>query len=1448
MNKFKATLENYLAGRAEFAQLDASLKEALREDPAAGQGAAAEIDRLHESGRLSLEDCSLLRHSIAMSQSPAPHASDAARSQADADADDGNGVSDPTELADGSGSPAQAVDTGSILNGRFVLENVVGRGGMGLVFKARDLRKEEAEDRDPYVAIKILNDDFRRHAESLRTLQRESRKSQSLAHPNIVTVYDFDRDGDTVYMTMEFLKGEPLDRMTKSDAFEGMRLDEAYPLIEGMSRALSYAHAKGVVHSDFKPGNCFLTSDGGIKVFDFGIARAAKLPDEEPADATRFDAGKLGALTPAYASWEMLQGAEPDPRDDVYGLACVTYELLTGRHPFDMHSAAEARLKKLVPRRIKGLRPAQWRTLEEALAFDRDQRCPDVDSFLTGFTERTGKKAWAAAGLAATVLVVAGAALLIPEYLQQRRIESSVAALTSGQDDNIAAALAEYETYDAAMQGSVMQQAGDRLLDYFLDKIAAAVDSARGRYDYPEAERWLAVAETYFEDSAILLGWANTLQNGKRALLAELDSRFNDHLSAGRLLLTPEDNVTEVLRILAEVEPGHALLDDPRLAAAFTDEAARALLNENFTRAGQLIEAGLARFQGDARSVAALMDIQDRLINARQSQDVSNRVAQLRAELAAFAEMQTLTELRSLEGPVTVLASLAPGDALVSAYRESLATIVDAELAPLLAARRWDDAEILIDDVSHLLTGEQLRATEQQLTEARFGFEGEQGTVLAALNEAIDEGRMDVALLSLAELRALGVDGATMEQARATIEQGFVRAALDARVDGDLDRAAEIVEAGLRFDPESAELLNVESGIVEYRRFLESANEAAAAARDTQIMFYRDRIPELLAPAELGIEEARQVLDDMSRLANLEPGNPLARDGRGNVADKLANGATALSIEGRWDEAVALTDEAIVLVGESRRLWELSAELKAGRDRHLADEREAEIEQQRARLLTLLESPDVDDAWNAELNNVLSDLERVLPEDDMAVADVRTQVAERYTALAIDMRQQGRFSEAGRMLEIGSGYASDLEAIFVERDALAVAERVAQAENEERARVARIEGLRQSVLAAANAHDLAGARENLEKLRDELPPADPFLVTTAPEAFGVAYRRLAQERYDRDDFDGAGETARQGLTELAELGLTESPTTTVLRELLNDIPPARLALNLRSLEEILDDGRPADVDTPKALLSAIEQDAGTMAFTEHEADLVALVEQRIDAANDPQPIRDWASQIFEREFVAPLDNSGQECTVELAGKGLRVTGRQPEDCWDVVDARAHVRGPTLVVIPRGGFVSVPFAIGKYEVSVGEWNMYCRLSTNCEERAGDGALPVTNIGLAEARNYASWLSRQTDALYRLPTSAEWQYAASAPRAQHDDNCAVRGGTPRDVSVGRANGWGMKNYVGNAQEWVTSPLGPEVRGGSYRGDLSLCTVESGERHSGAGDEETGFRLVRELPETA
>ena len=291
---------------------------------------------------------------------------------------------------------------GSVLRERFVLVEELGRGGMGVVYKAFDRSRGDAKER--YVALKILNEEFKRHPLAVRALQREARKAQKLAHPNIATVYDFDRDGGNVYMVMELLSGRSLDQVLREDGQNGIPIVPALSIVKSLAAALSYAHQQGIVHSDFKPSNAFLTRDGKVKVLDFGIARAApNLVDR--GEKTTFDAGQLGAISPAYASLEMLGAEEPDVRDDVYALACVTYELLAGTHPYRRIDAEKAYDSGLEPQVIRKLSRTQWRGLRQGLALRRADRCPSVDAFASQLLQRPRQAPlWVAIGAASAAL------------------------------------------------------------------------------------------------------------------------------------------------------------------------------------------------------------------------------------------------------------------------------------------------------------------------------------------------------------------------------------------------------------------------------------------------------------------------------------------------------------------------------------------------------------------------------------------------------------------------------------------------------------------------------------------------------------------------------------------------------------------------------------------------------------------------------------------------------------------------------------------------------------------------------------------------------------------------------------------------------------------------------------------------------------------------------------
>ena len=329
-----------------------------------------------------------------------------------------------------------------IINQRFMLASKLGAGGMGSVYRAKDLRKVEAQDKNPWVAVKLLNEAFKDHPSAFIALQREAQKSQKLAHPNIVRVYDFDRDGETVFMTMELLRGEDLNHIIKRNK-KGLKRENALNIIRQVGGALAEAHKHNIVHSDFKPGNIFYTSSKVAKVFDFGIARAVSEIGTGPMavaeggadnnDNTMFDASTLNALTPAYASKEMHDGQDACKSDDVYALGCVAYEVLTGRHPYGKTPSNKVVAKNNKLPAVEGLKRRQARALQKSVAIERKDRYQTVDEFLNDFLPERNKLGRTAKIMLST-LVLALCASGALYYKQQQEILIKEQALVIEQE------------------------------------------------------------------------------------------------------------------------------------------------------------------------------------------------------------------------------------------------------------------------------------------------------------------------------------------------------------------------------------------------------------------------------------------------------------------------------------------------------------------------------------------------------------------------------------------------------------------------------------------------------------------------------------------------------------------------------------------------------------------------------------------------------------------------------------------------------------------------------------------------------------------------------------------------------------------------------------------------------------------------------------------------------
>ena len=260
-----------------------------------------------------------------------------------------------------------------LLAGRYRIERLLGAGGMGVVYRARDLLIEQFGAPDPYIALKFLSEAFSESPDASALLYSEFALTRHLRHDNVVRLHSFEVDTECqrAFITMELMRGLTLDRLLCERPL-GLPWNELRGIVLPLLDALAYAHARGVTHGDMKPSNV-MVSEEGVRVFDFGLGQAqAGVLQGLP----RLSRDRFNAWTPGYAAPETLEGQPLTTHADLYGVACVIYELAGGKHPFRRLPSTQARDERL-DRDLRA--PAHlpkhcWPALRAALAFEAVER------------------------------------------------------------------------------------------------------------------------------------------------------------------------------------------------------------------------------------------------------------------------------------------------------------------------------------------------------------------------------------------------------------------------------------------------------------------------------------------------------------------------------------------------------------------------------------------------------------------------------------------------------------------------------------------------------------------------------------------------------------------------------------------------------------------------------------------------------------------------------------------------------------------------------------------------------------------------------------------------------------------------------------------------------------------------------------------------------------------
>lgn len=288
--------------------------------------------------------------------------------------------------------------------GQCLLQQPIGRGGMGIVFLARHLTLNKP------VAVKILRNDLPADPQGIERFLREARASARLEHPRIVNIYDAGELNGTYYIVMQYVQGESLS--TRLCREKRLSVPEALRIFRAVAEGIQHAHAQGIVHRDIKPDNILLDSEGGVKIVDFGLAY---MIEGDP------NLGRSGTVlgSPHFMSPEQATGQALDQRTDIYSLGATLYQMLTGGLPFSASSSVAVVCKVVreplrPPHEVNPAIPvAVSRFVCQLMHKDRDRRFPGMQAALQALDRLGPRELRASRGPVRRIGLIAGALLLV---------------------------------------------------------------------------------------------------------------------------------------------------------------------------------------------------------------------------------------------------------------------------------------------------------------------------------------------------------------------------------------------------------------------------------------------------------------------------------------------------------------------------------------------------------------------------------------------------------------------------------------------------------------------------------------------------------------------------------------------------------------------------------------------------------------------------------------------------------------------------------------------------------------------------------------------------------------------------------------------------------------------------------------------------------------------------
>lgn len=502
-------------------------------------------------------------------------------------------------------APQADVAEGMLIKQRYMLESKIGSGGMSDIYRATDTFLQKAGVADCTVAIKVLQPQYVNQPEALQLLLQEAHKTQQLSHPNIVRVFDVDCDQQHHFIVMEFLDGESLEQVIKRYKPKGLPLKSACNLLQQIADALDYAHRTGIVHADLKPANIMVNRAGVVKVLDFGVSQTLQLNHDIYAAEQQSLTAPLSGYTPAYASPQLLAGNTPSVADDLFSFACLSYELLTSKHPFERLPADKAAAQNKQAAKPAHINVLQWLTLKRALQFDTKLRSTSIPKLMQRFTQQF----WQPVAAALAVLLIGWGGW---HYYQQQQevvqqFEQKTASIEAQQQQfqrlfdaspaEVLAAVSE-PTGRAIQHEALLRLQQQRLLGHFEQQVDQLISDRSFTYpNYPEIERILAQAKALYPDSHHLAELSSNMQRSKQTAIEVLRAQLNQLLVNQQYQVQSDAaDPFSIYKELQRIDNKYKIIPDTAESDAYVSAFNSAVATNDAKALQQLIKVGQLLF------------------------------------------------------------------------------------------------------------------------------------------------------------------------------------------------------------------------------------------------------------------------------------------------------------------------------------------------------------------------------------------------------------------------------------------------------------------------------------------------------------------------------------------------------------------------------------------------------------------------------------------------------------------------------------------------------------------------------------------------------------------------------------------------------------------------------------------------------------------------------------